>query len=160
MSLSDTPPPSIKPKLPNYSDEKLQILASLMDDMEKWGVLAKPESLGIVPTHVHPCILVPKDEGKFRLVTDFRSLQSFIKPLPTVMPTVNDAMTALSSTDFHIELDFSNYYWQNAIPLEDSEKLAVCHPYKGLRVYTVSPQGLRNSAEWGSESICLRQHTN
>ena len=35
MSLSDTPPPSIKLKLPNYSDEKLQILASLMDDMEK-----------------------------------------------------------------------------------------------------------------------------
>ena len=116
-------------------------------------MLAKPESLGIVLTHVHPCILVPKDEGKFRLVTDFRSLQSFIKPLPTVMPTVNDAMTALSSTDFHIELDFSNYYWQNVIPLEDSEKLAVCYPYKGLRVYTVSPQGLRNSAEWGLEIL-------
>ena len=153
LNLTDNPPPSIKPRLPNYSEEKLNIIASIMDDMEKWGVLAKPETLGIVPTHVHPCILVPKEGGKFRLVTDFRSIQAYIKPLPTVMPTVSDAMTALSSADFHIELDFSNYYWQNSIPIQDSEKLAVCHPFGGLRVYTVSPQGLRNSAEWGSEIL-------
>ena len=50
-------------------------------------------------------------------------------------------------------LDFSNYYWQNGIPVEDSAKLAVVHPYGGLRVYTVLPQGLRNSAEWGSEIL-------
>ena len=112
--MTNEPPPSIKPRLPNYSDEKLQIIAAIMDDMEKWGVLVKPEQLGVVPTHVHPCILVPKEDGKFRLVTDFRSIQSFIKPLPTVMPTVSEAMSHLSSADWHIELDFSNYYWQNA----------------------------------------------
>ena len=94
---------------------------------------------------------MPKDDDKFCLVTDFRSIQGNVKPLPTVMPTVSDAMTALPSSDFHIELDFSNYHWQNPIPREDSEKLAVCHPYGGLRVYAVSLQGLRNSAEWGSE---------
>ena len=66
-------------------------------------------------------------------------------------------MTALASADFHIELDFSNYYWQNSIPREDSAKLAICHPYEGLRVYVVSPQGLRNSAEYGSESIHPRR---
>ena len=75
--------------------------------MEKWGVLAKPEDLGIVLTHVHPCILLLKGIGKFRLVTDFRSIQNFVKPLPTLMPTVSDAMTALLSVNFHIELDFS-----------------------------------------------------
>ena len=111
LNLSNEPPPSIKPRSPNYSEDKLSIIADIMDDMEKWGVLVKPETLGVIPTHVHPCILVPKEGGKFRLVTDFRSIQSFIKPLPTVMPTVSDAMTALSSADYHIELDFSNY-WQ------------------------------------------------
>ena len=153
VTFTDVPPPSIKPRLPNYPDEKLKIMAAIMDDMEKWGVLAKPESLGIIPTHVHPCILVPKSNDKFRLVTDFRSIQSHIKQLPTIMPTVSDAMTALSSADYHIELDFSNYYWQNGIPVEDSQYLAICHPYGGLRVYTVLPQGLRNSAEWGSEIL-------
>ena len=153
LTLTGNPPPSIKPRLPNYSEDKLNMIAKKMDEMESWGVIVKPESIGVVPTHVHPCILVPKDDGKFRLVTDFRSIQSHILPLPTIMPTISDAMTALSSADFHIELDFSNYYWQNAIPREDSEKLAICHPFGGLRVYTVCPQGLRNSAEWGSEIL-------
>ena len=57
--MTDGPLPSIKPPLPNNSDENLQIIAAIMDDMEKWGVLVKPEQLGVVPTHVHPCILVP-----------------------------------------------------------------------------------------------------
>ena len=53
VNMTNEPPPSIKPRLPNYSDEKLQIIAAIMDDMEKWGVLVKPEQLGVVPTHVH-----------------------------------------------------------------------------------------------------------
>ena len=86
-------------------------------------------------------------------MTDFRSIQSQVLQLPTAMPTITDAMSHLATSTFHIELDFSNYYWQNAIPREDSEKLAVVHPYGGLRVYTVLPQGLRNSAEWSSEIL-------
>lgn len=153
LTLTGNPPPSLKPKIPNYSNEKMAIMADLMDKMEAWGVLVKPETIGVIPTHVHPCILVPKSEDKFRLVTDFRSIQNHVKQLPTSMPTVSDAMTALSAANYHIELDFSNFYWQLGIPREDSDKLAVCHPYGGLRVYTVSPQGLRNSAEWGSEIL-------
>ena len=153
LTLTGKLPPSIKPRLPNYPDEKLRIMSELMDKMENWGVLVKPETIGVVPTHVHPCILVPKDNGSFRMVTDFRSIQQNILQLPTVMPTVADAMKDLADSNFHVELDFSNYYWQNAIPREDSEKLAVVHPYGGLRVYTVLPQGLRNSAEWGSEIL-------
>ena len=153
LTLTGTLPPSLKPRLPNYPDEKLKVMANLMDKMESWGVLVKPETIGIVPSHVHPCILVPKDNGKFRMVTDFRSIQQNILQLPTIMPTVADAMKDLADSNYHVELDFSNYYWQNAIPREDSEKLAVVHPYGGLRVYTVLPQGLRNSAEWGSEIL-------
>ena len=153
MTLSGNPPPSIKPRIPSYSTEKLNILANLLDEMEEWGVLVKPETIGVIPTHIHPCILVPKDNDKYRLVTDFKSIQSHIMPLPAVMPTVSEAMTALAAADYHVELDFSNYYWQNPIPREDSAKLAIAHPYGGLRVYTVCPQGLRNSAEWGSEIL-------
>ena len=153
LTLTGTLPPSIKPRIPNYPDEKLRIMADLMDKMEKWGVLVKPENIGVIPTHIHPCLLVPKENGTFRLVTDFRSIQNKILQLPCVMPTVCDAMKDLASSNFHVELDFSNYYWQMAIPRDDSEKLAVMHPYGGLRVYTVLPQGLRNSAEWGSEIL-------
>ena len=153
LTITEQLPPSSKPRIPNYSTDKLNAMADLMDKMENWNVLVKPESIGVVPTHIHPCILVPKDNGNFRLVTDFRSIQNHIKPLPTIMPTVSEAMHALSASEYHIELDFSNFYWQNAIPREDSEKLAVYHPFGGLRVYVVCPQGLRNSAEWGSEIL-------
>ena len=153
LTLTGTLPPSVKPRLPNYNDEKLKVMADIMDKMEMWGVLAKPETIGVIPTHIHPCILVPKDNDSFRLVTDFRSIQNKILQLPTVMPTVAEAMKNLATANFHIELDFTNYYWQMAIPREDSEKLAIMHPYSGIRVYTVLPQGLRNSAEWGSEVL-------
>ena len=153
LTLTGILPPSVKPRLPNYNDEKLRVMADIMDKMEKWGVLTKPETIGVIPTHIHPCILVPKDNDSFRLVTDFRSIQNKILQLPTIMPTVAEAMKNLATANYHIELDFSNYYWQMAIPREDSEKLAIMHPYSGIRVYTVLPQGLRNSAEWGSEVL-------
>ena len=36
-------------------------------------------------------------------------------------------MQALSASEYHIELHFSNFYWQKVIPRQDYEKLAVYH---------------------------------
>ena len=50
----------------------MKLLADKMDKLEQWGVLVKPEELGIVPEFVVPSMLTPKPEpGEFRLVTDF-----------------------------------------------------------------------------------------
>ena len=38
----------------------MKIQAEEMDKMEAYGVLAKPEDIGIIPLHVVPKILVPK----------------------------------------------------------------------------------------------------
>ena len=50
----------------------MRLLADKMDTLESWGVLRKPEDLGIIPEYVVPSMLTPKtEENQFRLVTDF-----------------------------------------------------------------------------------------
>ena len=133
----------------------MQLLAAKMDELESWGVLAKPEAIGVVPKHVVPSLLVPKDgtPGEYRMVSDFSSLLPFIKKLETVAPSLKDVKTKIGQAKLHIELDFSNYFWQAGMPLEDIPYLATPHPYGGLRVYMVEPQGVRNASEHGAERL-------
>ena len=63
IDFCSTPPPSVKARLPNYSTEKLKIMAEQMDKMEEMGVLAKPERVGVVPAFVVPSLLVPRASG-------------------------------------------------------------------------------------------------
>ena len=63
-----------------------------MDRLEEWGVLKKPEDIGIVPEFVLPSMLTPKaEENEWRLVTDFTPLNTHIKNLETVSATIKDA---------------------------------------------------------------------
>ena len=68
-----------------------------MDKLENWGVLRKPEDLGIVPEFVLPSMLTPKTEkGEWRLVTDFTPLNIHIKKLEVVSPTIEEAKEKLA----------------------------------------------------------------
>ena len=50
-------------------------------------------------------------------------------------------------------MDFSNYFWQGGMPVEDLQYLATPHPFGGLRVYTCEPHGIRNASEHGFERL-------
>ena len=154
IDFCSTPPPSVKARLPNYSTEKLKIMAEQMDKMEEMGVLAKPESVGIVPAFVVPSLLVPKPEkGEWRLVSDFTPLNIHIRKFETVSPGIEEAKRVIAKYKYNIEMDLSNYFWQGGMRKEDMQYLATPHPYKGLRVYTVEPQGLRNASEHSYEKL-------
>ena len=72
LQFATQPPPNTKTRIPNYSPTMNNILAEKMDLLEKWGVLAEPELLGITAEYISPSMLVPKtDKGEYRLVTDF-----------------------------------------------------------------------------------------
>ena len=99
-------------------------------------------------------MLTPKpEEGQFRLVTDFSSLNKYTKKLPTVSPNIQEAKEKLAKFKYHAFLDLSNYYYQGGVPIEASQYLATVHPFKGLLVYTVEPQGLMNSGEHAYERL-------
>lgn len=59
----------------------------------------------------------------------------------------------LAKYKHHVFLDLSNYYYQGGVKIEDSQYLATIHPFKGLMVYTVEPQGLLNSGEHAYERL-------
>ena len=153
LHFISTPAP-VKARLPNYSHDKMMIQAREMDKMEKYGVLSTPEELGIVPLHVVPSMLVPKSEpGEYRVVSDFNSLNVHLKKPEVVLQTMEEIKRVLAEFEFHAELDLSNYYWQGGMLREDSRYLATPHPFGGLRVYTVEPQGLKGASEHGSERL-------
>ena len=125
-----------------------------MDKLEEWGVLRKPEDIGVVPEFVLPSMLTPKNDGKeWRLVTDFTALNIHIKKLETTSSTIKEAKEKIGRFEYHIQLDLSNYYYQGGMRLEDCQFLATPHPYKGLRVYVCEPQGLKNAGEHAYERL-------
>lgn len=129
-------------------------MGNLMDDLEEMGVLAKPEDVGVVPAFVVPSLLTPKpDTGEWRLVSDFTPLNIHIRKLQTVSPTIQDAKKMLAKYKFNIECDLSHYFFQGGMRKEDIQYLATPHPFKGLRVYCVEPQGLRNASEHSYERL-------
>ena len=154
LNFASNPPPSVKARIPSYPHDKLQLMGTLMDDMERMGVLQTPEDAGVVPTFVVPSMLQPKSEpGQWRLVSDFTPLNIHIKKLPTVSPTINEAKQKIAKYKYNIELDLSNYFWQQGMQKSDRQYLGTMHPFKGLRVYAVEPQGLRNASEHAYERL-------
>ena len=126
-----------------------------MDQLEVWGKLARPEEVGVVPRHVSPSMLVPKpdDAENFRLVTDFTSLNIWIKKLETTLPTIAEAKLVMAQFTYMIEFDLTSWYFQSGMPLSSIQYLGTVHPRGGLRVYTCEPQGIKNAAEHGKEKL-------
>ena len=154
INFASVPPPTVRAHLPNYSADMLKILGDKMDKLEEWGVLVKPEDIGVVPEFVVPSMLMPKPEkGEWRLVTDFTPLNIHIKKLETIAPTIQEAKNKLAKYNYHIQLDLSNYFYQGGMRVEDCQYLATPHPFKGLRLYVCEPQGLRNASEHAYERL-------
>ena len=68
------------------------LLAEKMDILEDWGVLATPEAVGVSVDFVSPSMLIPKPDSKdYRLVTDFASLNLYLKRVPNTSATIAQA---------------------------------------------------------------------
>ena len=159
IDFSSSPPPTKKIHMPKYSDKMLQILAEKMDKLEKWEVLVPPEQVGVVPVFVCPSMLMPKENNEWRLVTDFTSLNKHIRKPPSLAPTIEETKLQMAKFKYLASLDLSNFYYQHGMKREDLQYLATQHPYKGLRIYKVEPQGLRGASEHAYERLksCVRR---
>ena len=130
------------------------ILAQKMDTLEQWGVLIEPEKLGVSVEFVSPSLLVPKPEkGEYRVVTDFTSLNTYLKKVPNTSATMAQAKSRIARAQYVIHLDLSNYFFQNGMQKSDVKFLGTIHPYKGLRIYTCDPQGLKGASERSYEKL-------
>ena len=154
LQFSQPPVQTRKVAVPNYSHEMKQKMATKMDELIEAGVLMTPEEVGISVEFVSPSMLVPKTEAdSWRLVTDFTQINRFIKRFTSTNPTIDEARKDLSRKKLFAEIDLSNYFFQGGLNRKDCAWLGVQHPYKGIFVYTASPQGLKNSSEFSYDRL-------
>ena len=131
-----------------------KLLAEKMDLLEEWGVLSTPEAVGVSVDFVSPSMLVPKTDSKdFRMVTDFASLNLYLKRVPNTSATIAQAKSRIARAKYVVHMDLSNYFYQMGLQKEDIRYLGTVHPFKGLRVYTVDPQGLKGASERSYEKL-------
>jgi len=129
-------------------------MAKKMDQLEEWGVLVPPERVGVQVHFVSPSMLVPKaDSDDYRLVTDFASLNLYLKRIPNTSATISQARARIARAKYVVHLDLANFFYQNGLQMEDIKYLATVHPFKGLRVYTCDPQGLKGASERSYEKL-------
>ena len=64
-----------------------------------------------------------------------------------VSPTIQEAKSELAKKKWFAEIDLSNYFFEGGLRREDCAFLGVQHPYRGVYIYTASPQGLKNYSE-------------
>ena len=154
LKFSTPPPPNARTYIPNYSPSMNKLLAEKMDLLEEWGVLSTPEAVGVSVDFVSPSMLVPKTDSKdFRMVTDFASLNLYLKRVPNTSATIAQAKSRIARAKYVVHMDLSNYFYQMGLQKEDIRYLGTVHPFKGLRVYTVDPQGLKGASERSYEKL-------
>ena len=154
LKFSTPPPPNSRTHIPNYSPAMNKLLAEKMDLLEKWGVLSTPEQAGVEVEFVSPSMLVPKSDSKdYRLVTDFAALNIYLKRVPNTSASIAQAKSRIAKAKYVVHLDLSNYFFQCGLQHQDIKFLGTVHPFKGLRVYTCDPQGLKGASERSYEKL-------
>ena len=78
---------------------------------------------------ISPCFVIKKKDGTFRLLVDFRKLNS-LTILPTcVMPTFQDIVIKVRNSKFFTKLDFNSGYYQPIINPKDRFKTCFATPF-------------------------------
>ena len=147
VNLGPVIPPTKKLHVPNYSQSNLQLLQARFDELEAQGVFARPEDVNVIVEYVSPSFLVRKSSGGYRLVTAFSTLDQYSRTLPTIMPSVNDTLRSISSWKYLITTDLRDSFYQITLDKASMKWCATPTPFRGLRVYLRSAQGMPGSSE-------------
>ena len=147
VNIGSAKPPTRKVNIPNYCPKSMHELQDKFDQLEQEGVFARPEDVDVVVEHVSPSFLVKKSSGGHRLVTAFSSVGEYCKTLPTIMPTVESTLRIISGWKYLIKTDLRDAFYQIPLDQESRKWCATPTPFRGLRVYLVSAQGMPGSSE-------------
>ena len=155
LNLGPVLPPPQKARLPLYDNGNLELLQSESDDLERLGVLVRPEDVGIVPQHVSPSFLVGKSDGKKRFITAFNDIAKFCRLPPSKITKCDDILRQIGSFNYIIKTDLTKSFFQLKMSRESMAYLGTITPYKGVRLYARAAMGMPGSSEWLDE-LCSR----
>ena len=154
VNLGNTKPPSRKLHAPNYSKSNQEQLQDKFDELESQGVFVRPEEVNVAVEHVSPSFLIRKPSGDgYRLVTAFTSIGEYCKTLPVSMPTVDDTLRNIASWKYLIKTDLRDSFYQIPLEVSSMKWCGTQTPFRGLRCYAVSAQGMPGSSETLDEML-------
>ena len=135
-------PPQWKGKIPLYGHNHLVELQDRFDELERDGVFAKPEDVGINVEYLNLSFLVNKPGGGTRLVTAFADVGRYCKPQPSLLPDVDNTLRKIASWGYIIQTDLKSAFYQIPLANESMKYCGVATPFQGTRVYTPCAMGM------------------
>jgi len=145
VNMGPVLPPQHKGRMPQYNKDRMQELQDKCDELEKSGVLARPEDVGVTVEYVNPSFLVKKPNGGSRLVTSFGEVAQYSKPQPSLMPSVDKVLQEIASWKYIVITDLTQSFYQIPLSKASMKYCGICTPYKGTRIYTRSAMGMPGS---------------
>ena len=91
-----------------------------------------------------PSILVPKKDGSYRLVVDYRGLNKQVEKTCWPLPRINDVIDSLEGNMFFSSIELTAGYFQMALK-EDSQNLTAFNTPMGLYKWRRLPMGLASA---------------
>ena len=154
VNMGPVLPPQRKGRLPLYNQSRLQELQSKFDELERAGVLIKPESADITVEYVNPSFLINKPNGGSRLVTAFGEVGQYSKPTPSLMPDVESTLRQISRWSYIIATDLTSAFYQIPLSKASLKYCGVVTPYRGIRTYARCAMGMPGSETALEELMC------
>ena len=154
VNMGPVQPPQRKGRLPQYAQDKLCELQHKFDELEKLGVFARPEDMGITVEYLNPSFLIKKPSGGFRLVTAFADVGRYSKPQPSLMPNVDSILRKIAQWKYLITTDLTSAFYQIPLSRQSMKYCGVATPFRGIRVYTRSAMGMPGSETALEELMC------
>ena len=154
----NTRPKPTKVYKPNWSSTKDKILQDKIDQLTEMGVLADPYEHEVQIKCIHPCFIQKKGRAahkqiedcnlsEIRFLTAPNAVNEKCRQVQSAVPDQNEIFRFIANNPFIIYADLYESFFQNHLNKKDWGYMAINSPYKGIRVYTRSTQGLLNQDE-------------
>ena len=154
----DTRPKSTRVNIPKWSSNRDKLLQEKIDQLTEMGVLTDPYEHDVQVKCIHPCFLQKKARAadksmeecsisEVRFLTAANSVNNLCRQIQTKIPDQNEIFKFVANNPFVIYADLYESFFQNHLNKRDWGHMAINSPFKGLRVYTRSTQGLLNQDE-------------
>ena len=116
--------------------------SGFLQQLEQWedkGIIRRSNS-----AYAAPCLLVPKKNGTWRTVIDYRALNKQLTKESNPVPIINDILDQMGGSSYFSTMDLTSGYYQMGVREEDKHKTAFVTPF-GLYEFNRCPQGISNA---------------
>ena len=134
VELSDSTPVRSPPY--RCAPPKLQIFRKMIDDLLEQGVVRPSKS-----PYASPAFLVPKNGAEFRMVVDYRKVNSKVVFDSYPTPTIDQAFEQFGGAVVFSVFDLNSAYYQIPLSFKSRRVTAFCTPF-GLFEFNKLPMGI------------------